>query len=139
MNSREYSFVQGQTFVLDLVAPQYDAYIYVDYFASNGEVIHLVPNDRVPLKKRAADSVLHVGAPDRGEPFLNITIGPPYGNEIAVAFAASDPLYGGTRPLSESAAPYLAWLKTQVAAARLADPNFKGEWTYFTVKTSASE
>lgn len=133
--ARAYDYTAGQTLVLDLAAPDYDAYLYVDYFVADGTVIHLVPNDTVPLRLRPAKSALRVGAPDADEPFLNITIGPPYGQEIAAAFAASAPLYDGTRPLSEPAAPYLEFLKTRVAAARAANPAFKGEWVYFFVST----
>lgn len=135
--ARTFSYTQGQTMVLDLAAPDYDAYVYVDFFDAGGNVIHLVPNQTVPLKLRPAKSALHVGAPDAGEPFLNITIGPPYGQEIAAAFAASAPLYEGDRPLSEPAEPYLTWLKTRVAEARARDPEFKGEWVYFMVATKA--
>ena len=67
---------------------------------------------------------------------MQIFIGPPYGQEIAVAFAASEPLYDGLRPLVEPAAPYLEWLKTRVTAARQANPDFKGEWVYFFVTTA---
>ncbi|MBI1172536.1 DUF4384 domain-containing protein [bacterium] len=133
--ARTFNYVAGQTMVLDLAAPDYDAYVYVDYFDADGNVIHLVPNDQVPLKRRAAKSAMRVGAPDAGEPFLHLTIGPPYGQEIAAAFAASAPLYDGTRPLTEPAGPYLEWLKTRVAAARARDPDFKGEWVYFMVST----
>ena len=133
--ARAYDYTAGQTLVLDLAAPDYDAYVYVDYFAADGSVIHLVPNDTVPLRLRPAKSAMRVGAPDADEAFLNITIGPPYGQEIAAAFAASAPLYDGTRPLSEPAGPYLDFLKTQTAAARAANPDFKGEWVYFFVST----
>ncbi len=133
--ARAYDYATGQTLVLDLAAPDYDAYVYVDYFAADGSVIHLVPNDTVPLRLRPAKSAMRVGAPDADEPFLNITIGPPYGQEIAAAFAASAPLYDGTRPLSEPAGPYLEFLKTRITAARAADPDFKGEWVYFFVST----
>jgi hypothetical protein len=135
--ARTFNYVAGQPMVLDLAAPDYDAYVYVDFFDAAGDVIHLVPNQTVPLKQRAAKSAMRVGAPDAGEPFLHITIGPPYGEEIAAAFAASAPLYDGTRPLSEPAGPYLEWLKTKVAEARAKDPNFKGEWVYFMVSTKA--
>ena len=120
---------------LQLAAPEYDAFVYVDFFDADGNVIHLIPNDRVPLKARPANSTFFVGKKQGDEPALSITIGPPYGQEIAVAFAASAPLYDGVRPLSEPAAPYLEWLKTQVAAARGKDPAFKGEWVYFMVAT----
>lgn len=135
--ARTFTYTQGQTMVLDLAAPDYDAYVYVDYFDAGGNVIHLQPNEQVPLKLRAAKATMHVGAPDANEPHLSITIGPPYGQEIAAAFAASAPLYDGTRPLSEPAAPYLAWLKQRVAEARTNDPGFKGEWVYFMVSTKA--
>ncbi|MGV8986907.1 MAG: hypothetical protein ACOH2H_11550 [Cypionkella sp.] len=135
--ARTFSYVQGQRLVLDLAAPDYDAYVYVDFFDAGGDVIHLVPNQTVPLKLRPAKSTLHVGAKDPAEPYLNITIGPPYGQEIAAAFAASAPLYEDTRPLSEPAGPYLDWLKTRVAEARAKDPGFKGEWVYFMVSTKA--
>ncbi len=133
--ARAYDYTTGQTLILDLAAPDYDAYVYVDYFAADGTVIHLVPNDTVPLRLRPAKSSMRVGAPDADEPFLNITIGPPYGQEIATAFAASAPLYDEARPLSEPAEPYLEFLKAQVTAARAKHPDFKGEWVYFFVST----
>lgn len=133
--ARSFSYSQGQALVLDLTAPDYPAFVYVDFFDADGNVIHLVPNQTVTLRQRPAGALLHVGAPDETEPALTLTIGPPYGQEIAAAFAASTPLYDGVRPLSEPAAPYLAWLKTQVAEARTKTPDFKGEWVYFMVTT----
>ena len=133
---RTYNYTQGDQMILDLAAPDYDAYIYVDFFDANGNVIHLVPNETVPLALRPAKSAMRIGAGEDGTPYLNITIGPPYGQEIAAAFAASAPLYDGVRPLSEPAEPYLAWMAGQVAAARAADPDFKGEWVYFFVSTA---
>lgn len=133
---RTYDYRQGDAMILDLAAPDYDAYIYVDFFDAAGDVIHLVPNDTVPLTLHPARSAMRIGAGDAGTPYLNITIGPPYGQEIAAAFAASSPLYDGVRPLSEPAEPYLAWMAEQVAAARAADPDFKGEWVYFFVSTA---
>ena len=133
---RTYNYTQGDQMILDLAAPDYDAYIYVDFFDANGNVIHLVPNETVPLTLRPAKSAMRIGAGEDGTPYLNITIGPPYGQEIAAAFAASGPLYDGVRPLSEPAEPYLAWMAGQVAAARAANPDFKGEWVYFFVSTA---
>ena len=133
---RTYNYTQGDQMILDLAAPDYDAYIYVDFFDANGNVIHLVPNDTVPLTLHPAKSAMRIGAGEDGTPYLNITIGPPYGQEIAAAFAASAPLYDGVRPLSEPAEPYLAWMAGQVAAARAANPDFKGEWVYFFVSTA---
>ncbi|MEX0317070.1 MAG: DUF4384 domain-containing protein [Ruegeria sp.] len=137
VHAREFRYTRGQQLILDLTAPDYDAYVYVDYFDADGQVIHLSPNDSVALDLTPAKSALKVGAEQPGDPGLYITIGPPYGQEIAVAFAASEPLYDGLRPLIEPAAPYLEYLTAQVTAARAANPDFKGEWVYFFVSTAA--
>ena len=132
---RAYDYREGQRLVLDLAAPDYDAVVYVDYFAADGTVIHLEPNDTVPLRRVAADAPFRVGAGAPGRPALDLTVAPPFGQEIAVAFAASRPLYEGVRPVVEPAGPYLEFLAARVAAARAADPGFKGEWVYVFIAT----
>ena len=37
--AKAYDYTKGQTMVLDLAAPDYDAYLYVDFFAADGTVI----------------------------------------------------------------------------------------------------
>jgi hypothetical protein len=133
---RELDFVKDDRLFFDLTAPDYGSYVYVDYFDADGNVLHLSPNAHVPLRKMAAKSVFRVGARTPEGDGLQILIGPPYGQEIAAAFAASVPLHDGSRPLIEPAAPYLDWLKSQVAKARAEHPDFKGEWVYFFVRTS---
>ena len=49
-------------------------------FDADGQVIHLVPNSFDPLKRHDPKAVTEIGG---GE--LDITIGPPFGQEIAVA------------------------------------------------------
>ncbi len=132
---REFRFREGQRLVLDLGAPDYDSFVYVDYYDATGQVIHLVPNQVVPLERHTAKTSFQVGAERAGKPSLNIAIGPPFGQEIAVAFAASEPLYDGVRPLVEPAGPYLEWLRERIAQARATVPDFKGEWVYFFVVT----
>lgn len=131
---REYAFVEGARLVIDLNAPDYPAYVYVDYFDASGQVLHLMPNDRTPLRRMAPDQVFAIG---RGTD-LDLRIAPPFGQDIAVAFASSVPLYDGIRPLVEPAAPYLADMQARIADARAADPAFRGEWVYLFVATSAA-
>ena len=109
--------------------------IYVDYFDAEGRVIHLQPNEIVPAETVPAKSLLTVGRDRDGQPALRMTVTPPFGQEIAVAFAASAPLYEGVRPLVEPAAPYLEFMARQVARARAGNPGFMGEWVYFFVAT----
>lgn len=138
-HARVFSYVDGQPLVLDMQGADYAAYLYVDFFDAGGNVLHLVPNAYTPLELTPPKAAVRIGS-DRelepGEPGLFIKIGPPYGQEIAVAFAASSPLYEGHRPLVEPAGDYLSWLREQIAAARERDPGFKGEWVYFFVSTA---
>ncbi|KIC33306.1 DUF4384 domain-containing protein, partial [Leisingera sp. ANG-M7] len=136
-HSRVLDYSGGERLFFDLTAPDYPAYVYVDYFDAGGAVLHLSPNELVPLAEAAPKTALRVGAKEAGDPGLQITVAPPYGQEIAVAFAASHPLYDGTRPLSEPAEPYLDFLRAQVTAARAEHADFKGEWVYFLITTHA--
>ncbi len=134
--AKRYSYFAGQRLSLELVAPDYDGYVYIDYFTADGMVIHLQPNQVVPLEFASAKSLLTVGNARGDKPWLEITIGAPYGQEIAAAFASSVPLYEGVRSLQETAAPYLNFLKSQVALARETHSDFKGEWVYFFISTA---
>lgn len=131
-----YEFRQGQRLAFGRSqAPDYPSYIYLDYFDAAGQVIHLAPNERVPLEKFAPKIPIAFDPRSASGQILDVTIGPPYGQEIAVAFAASVPVYQGVRPLVEPAGPYLEFLKARIAEARAATPDFKGEWVYFFVST----
>ncbi|PCJ07755.1 MAG: hypothetical protein COB16_10025 [Rhodobacteraceae bacterium] len=136
-HARVLDYTGGDRLFFDLTAPDYAAYVYVDYFDADGAVLHLSPNAAVPLSLTPAQSRLRVGAKTAEDSGLQITVGPPYGQEIAVAFAASHPLYQGLRPISEEAATYLIWLSERVTEARETHLDFKGEWVYFFVSTAA--
>lgn len=136
-HARVFRFAEGRLLSLDMTAPDYDAYIYLDYFDAGGEVLHIEPNDFAPLRFARAKEAQQIGARTMQDHGLKLVVGPPFGQEIAVAFAASEPLYEGLRPIAEPAAPYLEWLREQVAEKRRQSPDFKGEWVYFFVATSA--
>ncbi|WP_319544403.1 DUF4384 domain-containing protein [Ruegeria conchae] len=136
VHAREFHYVKGQQLILDLTGADYDAFVYVDYFDAEGQVIHLRPNVSTPMAPTPAKAALQIGAAEPGDAGLFVTIGPPYGQEIAVAFAASEPLYQDDRPLVEPAEGYLNFLKSQIAEARKSNPNFKGEWVYFFITTT---
>ncbi|MDU8946554.1 DUF4384 domain-containing protein, partial [Ovoidimarina sediminis] len=134
--ARTFDFVENDRLRLDLETPDYEAYLYIDYFDASGQVIHLAPNDIVPLTRHPPETELRIGDATGNGPALDIRIGPPFGQEIAVAFATSAPLDTGGRPLSEPAGPYLDWLRTEIARTRAATPDFRGEWAYFFVTTA---
>jgi hypothetical protein len=133
-----HSFVEGQRMTFDVTAPDYDAYIHIDYFDADGTVIHLKPNEFAPTKLYEAKSTLAFGMLEDDGSGIEIFIGPPFGQEIAVAFATSVPLHDGDRPIREPAGPYLEWLQERVTEARAEHPDFKGEWVYFFITTRPS-
>ena len=136
-HARAFRYTEGQALVIDMAGADYPAYVYLDYFDAGGNVIHLSPNDRSPLAFVEAEAPIRFGATQEGEPGLLVRIGPPYGQEIAAAFASSVPLYEGLRPIVEPADLYLNWMRERVAEARAQHADFKGEWVYFFVTTAA--
>nr|WP_261368303.1 DUF4384 domain-containing protein [Pseudosulfitobacter koreense] len=135
--AQNYLFTEGKVLRFDLQAPDYPAHVYVDYFDAAGQVIHLMPNLTDSSGPFAPAATVQV-VPTQPGSTAPILIGPPFGQEIAVAFAASSPLYDRPRPTVEPAAAYLDWLRDQVASAEAADPDFKGEWVYFFITTRAA-
>lgn len=135
-HARVYSFTEGQRLTFDLVGADYEAVVYIDYFDAEGMVLHLQPNEIVGLERVAAEAVLQIGEERLDGPSLNITVAPPFGQEIMVAMAASHPLYEGLRPIREPAEAYLRFMTERVAEARETHPDFKGEWVYFFVRTT---
>jgi len=101
----------GSPLELTLAAPNFDSFIYVDYFSSDGKVHHLLPADR-PDNRFAADQKVRIGA-DQGRG-RRAVIGPPFGLDLIVAVASSEPLYLGARPAIEGAADYLASLEASI-------------------------
>jgi hypothetical protein len=136
--ARVFAVAGGETLHMDLGGADYPAFIYVDYYDSAGNVLHLVPNEHVPLRRVGAEAPVRIGEGNPDFEGLALVVEPPYGRDIAVAIAASRPLYEGLRPLVEPAEPYLDWLRERVAEAREA-PGFRGEWVYFFVDTRPPE
>ena len=135
-HARAFDFTEGEPLVIEMGGADYAAYVYLDYFDADGNVIHLSPNEASPLAFVGAKAPVRFGARQEGEAGLLVRIGPPFGQEIAAAFASTVPLYEGLRPIVEPAEPYLAWMRERVTEARAADPDFKGEWVYFFVTTA---
>ena len=135
-HARVYDFSEGERLEFDLVGADYDAVLYIDYYDADGNVLHLQPNEYLPLERVEAQSELTIGADRQGRPSLEIIVAPPFGQEIMVAMATSQPLYEGLRPIIEPAEPYLAFMREQVAEARVRHGDFKGEWVYFFVRTA---
>lgn len=135
-HAREYHYLDGETLTFEVTTPDYPAHVYIDYFDAAGMVLHLQPNEMLDTALMEPKSTLRVGTAPDGTEVFTIAVAPPFGNEIAVAFAASTPIHDTPRPVREPAGPYLDWLQDRIARARAADPDFKGEWVYFFMTTA---
>jgi hypothetical protein len=128
-------FTDGMLLRLDLQAPKFPSYVYVDYFTADGKVHHLLPGDDPRGNRFAPDERFVLGgATGRGP--RNARIGPPYGLDLVVAIASDAPLFSPPRRTTESAAAYLAALH-----ATLDDRSRRGtpprlEYAYFIINTA---
>lgn len=105
----------GQELLFDVTAPDFPAYLQVDYYTADGNVVHLLPN---PLETSgAAEPRASRRLGDRAAGGRFWTIGPPYGNELIVVVASASPLFPTPRPEAEPAAAYLPELKRALDAA----------------------
>jgi hypothetical protein len=107
-----------------VVMPDFVGYLRLDFIAHDGNVQHLYPQVADP-SGTAADKVrmltagerLALGDPQPGRPAWEI--GPPYGTDMIIAVASSQPLFTRPRPGNvESAATYLQDLEAAVQAVR---------------------
>ncbi len=118
-----------------LQAPEFDAFVYLDYYDKDGKVVHVLPNEFDAENRWLADQPFKVGGTVEEGAKFQMQVAPPFGQDIAVVLGASHALYDGTRPLVEDAAGYLAWLKERIEALQDEAPGFRGEWAYLFVKT----
>ncbi|WP_349597144.1 DUF4384 domain-containing protein [Azospirillum argentinense] len=105
----------GQNLVFDVTAPDFPAHLQVDYFTSDGDVVHLLPNPLEISGRVDAGAVRRLGERGAGGRFWSI--GPPYGHELIVVIASPTPLFASPRPEAEPAASYLPALKQALDAA----------------------
>jgi tRNA A-37 threonylcarbamoyl transferase component Bud32 len=106
-------FIGGEKLKVDVVAPHRSAYVYVDYYDIEGGVLHLLPRPNAEDNFRPGGSSLRLGD---GGASGQWTIGPPFGDDLIVAFAVSDPLPIPIRPEYEtSSGEYLQMLENALA------------------------
>ncbi len=131
-----FNYSDGERVVIKMKSYDFAAYVYVDYFDVDGRVLHLRPNQWEPLQYYQPGSNIVVGETEDGQPTINLTVAPPFGRELAVAYASSEPLYEGLRDTIEPAGPYLDFLRSRIAQLRAENPDYKGDWVYMFIETS---
>jgi Protein kinase domain/Domain of unknown function (DUF4384) len=102
----------GEPLQVDVRAPSFDGYLYVDYFDSEGDVAHLFPNSRDQLNFRPALNHLVLGkAPLAGR----WTLAGSTGEQLMTLIASAEPLFDVIRPPVEHARDYLPGLAMAIA------------------------
>jgi hypothetical protein len=130
-------FMQGTILERHMNAPDFESYIYVDYFAVDSKVYHLLPVRSIEEGHFQPDEQFVLGGRDgRG---LKVTIAPPFGVDLILAIGSSEPLFSEVRPKIERAADYLTALASAIDAARQAHPDLQLEYTYHLVYTVPAE
>jgi hypothetical protein len=124
----------GMPLRLQLKAPEFSSYIYVDYFTSDGQVYHLLTAPSSGTEFMPNQSVVIGGKDGVG---LKATIGPPFGLDMVVAVASNRLLPIGARPVAEPANAYLRVLDDIVARSSVKDPRLQLEYSYYLIRTTA--
>lgn len=104
---------QGDHLLLNVYTPDYDSYIYIDYYRSDGTVVHLVPKINTAATLTPASSSFL--SSDRGNSWK---INKPYGEDMLVVMASYNPLIPIRQVQVEPAQDYLALLHRQIVVNR---------------------
>lgn len=135
----EFDYGEGERVIIKMRSPDYPAYVYVDFFDVDGRVLHLRPNQWESVLLHDPDTPLEIGADREDGQSVHLIVRPPFGQELAIAYAASHPIYDGLRETIEPAGPYLDYMRTRIAITRGKNPDFRGEWVYMFVQTHSAD
>jgi hypothetical protein len=126
-------YAAGTVLQLTLTAPEFESYIYVDYFSSDGRVYHLLPTDRLDNRFRPDERISIGGEHGRGR---RAVISPPFGLDVVVAIASSEALFVRPRPASEAAVDYLAAFGARLRQWRESGLHPHLEYAYYLTYTT---
>ncbi|WP_432257739.1 serine/threonine-protein kinase [Cupriavidus sp. TMH.W2] len=100
---------EGSPMVLELRTPAQDSYVYVDYFAADGKVAHMVPSTHIPANQAPPGYSATIG--DSGD----WVVSAPFGTEVVVLLTTPAPLFAARRAEVESRQDYLRALEKPLA------------------------
>ena len=107
----------GDPLVVDITTPGYDSWVYVDYYAMDGSVVHLVPSPRARAHQAPPSYSATIGS------MGNWVIAPPFGTELVVLLISPEKLFNDLRPEAEDGAGYVRDLEKRLGeVAKKAGP-----------------
>ncbi|HVC54770.1 MAG TPA: protein kinase [Stellaceae bacterium] len=98
----------GSPLMLDLRAPGFDSYVYVDYFRADGAIVHLFPNAKDWFNLRPARNRFALGRPPMKDCW---TFAGKPGKQMITLTASRHPLFTAALPAQDNAKDYLPRLK----------------------------
>lgn len=99
-------YVQNEQFLIEVTTPQaFESFIYVDYYANDGQVYHLFPNLSEILNFFPPSSVYTVGKKNP------LKVQPPFGREYLAVIVTKQPLIFMPREPRYSPEPAGAYLR----------------------------
>ena len=102
----------GSPLALDVRTSDFDGFVYIDYFQPNGEVLHLLPNDKDAISIKPARNHFVLGRPPmRG---CWVFAGEP-GEQLITLIVSKRPLFSSPPRDSENAKDYLPRLSRALA------------------------
>jgi len=99
---------EGDFLILDLTTPGYESFVNVDYYAFDGNVVHLVPSPRAKANQAPPNYAATIGS------LGNWVVAKPFGTDFIVLLVTPAPLFNGMRPESESTPDYLQAVDKQL-------------------------
>jgi len=111
LNAPDGVYREGETIEFRVTAPDYDGFLYLDYYQIDGNVVHILPapGNHGVVTQRGSKAV--IGASGAA---LTYEIFPPFGRELLVLMASPEPLFDRSRPEFESGRGYLEDLRTGI-------------------------
>ncbi|MCZ6665620.1 MAG: protein kinase, partial [Gammaproteobacteria bacterium] len=113
-------YKEGENLIIDLVAPTTASYIYIDYFSLDGGVAHILPEPNLANRRVPANFKRAVGEDPTSVQWI---IGAPFGIELIIASATSEPLFSFARPEVERSSDYLPLLRRRLQELERQDTN----------------
>jgi hypothetical protein len=104
---------EGDKVILKASAPNFENYVYIIYMQEDGKLLNLVPSRGQANNRRSANEAFSIGdQPDQP----SFTVSPPYGDDLVMLVASSEPLFSTPRPLIEEGSRFAGELKRSVDA-----------------------
>ncbi len=99
----------GQLIIVNAAMPAYAGYLQIDYFLSDGTVLHLYPTPTDRLRQQPGGSTKSLGDPLGGGATWPVSA--PYGTDMIMSIVTTSPLFTERRQQTENATEYLSDLR----------------------------